>query len=259
MTRTISRGLAPLVEQLELDQPVVVTVDQLRELVSDARIGSPVHVVAQRLMETGWLMRTGVRGAYEFIPGSHAGRFRHGDPFLVLRAQLAVRPATPGRIALGSALWSHGMTDRPPSPHEISLPPGEHLPSALRRAFRVVRFEPRLPPADDHDLPTDRPTTILVNLADTPAQVRSWADALDALPRLAAATTTETLLAEAADRPHATRVRLAYLLDRVAPDLVDALDVEPTGRVWFGPRQAVRRNVARWNVADTVLPREPGT
>lgn len=256
MTRTISPALAPIVEELELIQPVVVTTQELHEIITRVTSSEP-SVVIQRLAQRGWLLDTGVKGAWEFIPGAHAGRYRHGDPFLVLRAQLAVRPDTPVRVCLRSAMWKLGHTDRSPATHEVSLPPGAHVPAALDRAYGTVRFAPVLKPAEEFDLPVDRAETVLVNLADTPTQVRSWSAVLDALSDLSAAASADALVDEAAPRSHATRVRLAYLLEGTAPKLVDALDVSATSKVWFGPRGELRRHDAKWNIADTVLPRHP--
>lgn len=257
MTRTISPSLAPVVEQLELTQPVVVTTEELRDIITRVTSTKSPSVIIQRLAQRGWLLDTGVKGAWEFIPGAHAGRYRHGDPFLVLRAQLAVRPDTPVRVCLRSAMWKLGHADRSPAPHEVSLPPGAHVPVALDRAYETIRFAPVLEPDEEFDLPVDRAETVLVNLADTPTQVRSWSAVLEVLPNLAAAASADALIDEAAPRSHATRVRLAYLLEGTAPALVEALDVSAGSKVWFGPRQQLRRHVARWNIADTVLPRHP--
>ncbi len=257
MTRTISRSLAPVVEALELDQPVVVTTEQLRGMVEDAGVDTPAHVVVQRLAERGWLLPTGVRGAWEFIPGSHAGAFSRGDPFLTLRAQLAVTPDLPVRVALGSALWTLGIADRPPSPHEVSIPSREHVPAALPRSFRVVRFEPALAASSVNGLPVDRPATVLVHLAAAPNAVQSWGEVLDLLPDLIGLVDPDELSQETAGRAHATRVRLAYLLDGVEPALLEYLAVVPGPKVWFGPRRRLKRHDARWNIADTLLPRHP--
>jgi hypothetical protein len=255
--RGIPRSLAPIVEALELDQPVVVTTAELRELVEQAQISTPPHVVVQRLVQRGWLLDTGVRGAWEFIPGSHAGAFPHGDPFLTLRAQLAVRPELSVRVALGSALWHLGVADRAPTPHELSIPSRAHVPAALGRSYRVVRFEPALPPGVANGLPVDRPATVLVHLAGAPNDVRSWGEVLDLLPHLVDLVDLDELARELDGRPHATRARLAYLIDSVAPAFMSAVAAAPGPKVWFGPRRRLRRHDATWNIADTLLPRHP--
>lgn len=257
MARSIPTSLAPVVEALELEQPLVVTSRQLADIVAATSVETPAAVVIQRLHDRGWLAKTGVRGAWEFIPGAHAGPYPHGDPFLVLRAQFAVTPDLAARVALGSALWLHELSDRAPDQHELSLPPNHTAPTAIKTAFRVVRFEPRSPAVTKHRLPVQAPATILTHLADAPGDVRSWNDVLEALPDLVRMTSRDDLTNEARCRPHATRVRLAYLLETIAPDLVRALDVSAGSKVWFGPRRSLRRHNARWNIADTVLPYPP--
>jgi len=80
---------------------------------------------------------------------------------------------------------------------------------------------------------------------------------LDALADLVAATSIADVRAELEGRPQASRVRLAYLLSGVAPELVEQLEVVPGHKVWFGPRGPLRHHDATWNVADTVLPIRP--
>jgi len=60
------------------------------------------------------------------------------------------------------------------------------------------------------------------------------------------------------------RVRLAYLLHGVSPELADRLlPPEEGGRsaakVWFGPRTSLKRHSSRFAVADTLLPFDPAS
>jgi hypothetical protein len=80
---------------------------------------------------------------------------------------------------------------------------------------------------------------------------------LEALPDLVAAAPEEEIARELHGRPHATRVRLAYLTQSVAPTLASALAIMPAGKVWFGPRGPLLRHNTLWNVADTILPFAP--
>jgi len=57
-------------------------------------------------------------------------------------------------------------------------------------------------------------------------------------------------------------VRLAYLVQGVAPDLADRLLPTNQGgraapKVWFGPRGPLKRHSTRFAVADTILPFDP--
>ena len=257
MTRPIPPSLASVVELLELERPVTVTTEHVADLVERAGVSTPAHVVTQRLAERGWLLRTGVRGVWEFAPAEHAGPYSHGDRWITLRAALARDPDLPSRIALGSALWLLDLTDRAPDVAEVALPSGVHVPVSLRRAYRVVRFDPRLEPVDIRGLRVHAPATVLVHLAHRPSDVRSWGGVLLVLADLVAEAAIDDVRLELAGRPHATWVRLAYLLSGVAPELVERLDVTPGHKVWFGPRGKLRHHDARWNVADTVLPIHP--
>ena len=78
--RPLSPTLAAVVEELELDQPVVVTADDLSGIVARHGLGTPVKVIAARLRGAGWLLPTPQRGVWEFAPGAHAGAIGHGDP-----------------------------------------------------------------------------------------------------------------------------------------------------------------------------------
>jgi hypothetical protein len=251
--------LAVLVEQLELDQPSLLTVEDLAVLADELGLGTSARVATQRLAKQGWLLPTGVRGVWEFAPASRAGAHSSAHHDLLLAAQLAATPDLPARVALSSALWTAGLADRRPDILEVSLPPRVRPPTALRDHARVVRFKPVLPPVQGPEVPTDRPETVLVHLADTPTQVHSWAAMLDGLDDLLDACEVGAVVREAAGRPHATQVRLCYLLEGrpMGTELADRLTVEPAGKVWFGPRGPLRRHHARWNVADTVLPWAP--
>jgi predicted transcriptional regulator of viral defense system len=120
-SRSLSRQLAPLVAELELRQPVLVSLQELAALAEEAGLRTPAKVIAARLRTTGWLLPTGQRGIYEFAPGAHAGPYGHGDPFIDLRAALSA--GQPLAVALQSALWLHGLAERAPDRHELAAPP----------------------------------------------------------------------------------------------------------------------------------------
>jgi len=235
----------------------MVTTTYIRELVDEAGVRTPLNVVIQRLSERGWLLRTGVRGVWEFAPAERAGPYSDGDPLSTLRATLSACPDLPAAAALGTAMWLLDLADRAPNPAEVALPPGVHIPIALKRTYLVVRCRARLRPVRIRGIPVHRSATVLVHLAHRPSDVRSWSVALERLPDLVDAAAEAEIVAELEGRGHATHVRLAYLLSKVAPELVDSLGIEPAGKVWFGPRGKLRRHDARWNIADTILPFSP--
>lgn len=257
MTRSISPTLAPVLGLLELNRPVTVSRKEMELLVCEAGVGWPVNVVIQRLSKLGWLKETEARGVWEFLPAERAGAFSTGDPLLSLRATLTSHPHVPVAVALGSALWYLDIADRRPDVTEVALPPRSHVPAAIRRSYRVVRHETRLPPVQVRAIPVHAPASVLVHLATRPTDVRSWAAVLEVLPELVSAAEEVDILTEIEGRTHATRARFAYLVGGIAPKLVERLRVQARGKVWFGPRGPLRRHDSRWNIADTLLPFPP--
>lgn len=80
MTRSLPAALSPVVAALELDQIELVDTSTLTDLIEQTGVETPINVVVQRLSGRGWLLPTGVRGVYEFAPGSHAGPFGREIP-----------------------------------------------------------------------------------------------------------------------------------------------------------------------------------
>ncbi|MGH9131783.1 MAG: type IV toxin-antitoxin system AbiEi family antitoxin [Acidimicrobiales bacterium] len=262
MTRTIPPSLSPILTELELDAPQVVTLAELAALVRRAGVGTETKVVADRLRKLGWLLPTGIAGVWEFAPAAHAGGIGHGDQFLGLRAALAARPTLDAAICLTSALAVHGLTDRAPDRLEVAVGTGASVPVGLRRATRVVVFDAKAATELSHGVPVHRAATILVHLVDRPADVRGWGVIAEALAELVSLFAPAELDAELAGRPRSVRVRLAYLTQGVEPELADRLVPAQEGgrsapKVWFGPRAALKRHSARFSVADTLLPFDP--
>lgn len=255
--RSVPSWLAGVVEELELERPRAVTPDLVREICGRRGVDGAAREIIRELARRGWLLKTGVHGAWEFVPGERAGPIRSGDPFLPLHATLEIMPDLPVSVALGSALWQLNISDRAPDRHELALPRGTYVPVALKRAYRTIHHDARLEPARVQELPVHRPPTVLVHLAARPKDVRSWGSVLDRLPALLDASREEEIRVELEGRRHATRVRFAYLVAGLAPDLVERLGIEPAGKVWFGPRGSLRRHDARWQIADTLLPAPP--
>jgi predicted transcriptional regulator of viral defense system len=264
VTRTIPRSLGPILGELELDAPQVVTLAELAALVTRTGVGTEPRVVADRLRKLGWLLPTQTAGVWEFAPAAHAGPIGHGDPYLELRAALANHPLLDAAVCLTSALLAHGLTDRAPDRLEVAVKTRASIPEGLRRATRVVVFDSNLAPERTSGVPVQRPGTVLVHVAARPADVRGWGAIADALPELVEMAAPADIDAELAGQPRSVRVRLAYLTQGVAPDLADRL-VAPHERgraapkVWFGPRGSLKRHDARFSVADTVLPFDPAS
>lgn len=270
--RTLSRGLAPIVEALELQQEHLVTTATLEGLARQAGLSTPARVLAARLRKSGWLLPTARRGVYEFAPGSHAGALSRGDVTLPLQAALHGIAEPVAGLTLQSAAWALGAADRAPSRLEVAAADAKtqrRLHRVLGDRARVVPFAPNLPWERHRGVPVLSADSVLVHAATRPNDVRSWDSALDWLTELAADATFVRLADELTGRPRSVTVRLAYLLSGLRPDVTEALDLmpgSPLGRkppgstqpkVYFGPRGRLLRHDARRQVADTTLPFDP--
>jgi predicted transcriptional regulator of viral defense system len=262
MARTLSAGLAPVVEELELERPELVTTASLSEIVARHGVRTPVRVVASRLRERGWLLATGERGVWEFAPAAHAGPIGRGQATLPLQAALRRRPDLECGLTFQSAAWARGLADRAPNRLEIAAfdPAAARV---LKTAGRVSTFRPRLAPVSLRGVPVLALESVLVQLAAHPDDVKSWSSTVEWLPDVAAEADWTDMKAELADRPIRVTIRLGYLLDGVRPDLAAHLAARAaeSGRartVWFGSRDAPqRRHSRRWRVTDTLLPFDP--
>jgi predicted transcriptional regulator of viral defense system len=264
LTRTIPASLSPILAELELESARLVTIAELADLVRRSGVRTEARVVADRLRRLGWLLPTATAGVWEFAPGAHAGPVGRGDQYLELRAALAARPSVDASVCLLSALAAHGFSDRAPDHLEVAVPTSRGVPDGLRRGARVVIFAAHLAPARPQGVPVHQPATIMVHLAARPADVTGWGAVADALPELIDAVSPANVDVELEGRARSVRVRLAYLVQGVSPELADRLlPPEDGGRsaakVWFGPRAALKRHSARFAVADTLLPFDPAT
>jgi hypothetical protein len=258
MPRPLPPSLAPIVEELELEQPKIVTSDKLAEIVADQGLRTPSKIVAARLRERGWLLATGTKGVWEFAPGAHAGPYGHGDPTTPLQAVLAAHRGLPAALSLNTAAWALGYADRVPSRLDVAVPRLNMAPKSLVAGAHVTAYEPRLSLVKAKGAPTHRSESIVVHMATTPTVVRSWSAVLEWLPDLAADLSAERLDVELRARPIAVRVRAGYLLSGLRPDLAEPLRVHVGAPVRFGPRTAkVRRHDSTWRVLDAVLPTNP--
>jgi len=260
VTRSISPGMAPVLEQLELNRADVVTTANLGRLLADAGVATPARVVAARLRATGWLLPTGQRGAWEFAPADRAGPYSAHDPVTPLKAFLAAHPSSQAGLTFQAAAWAHGLADRAPARPEVAVPDGRtagRLPAAL--AGHV--FSPVRPPHELRGVPVLTAASVLAHMAAAPRAVRSWAAARAWLGPLATEVTANELLAELDARPQSVRTRCGYLVQGLRPDLADAIRARypASARTWFGPRGPGPRHDPAWRIADTLLPFDPRT
>ncbi len=257
--RTIPRGLAKLVEELELERPTVITTREITAIAQ--RLGIPVSSpseLARRLRKHGWILPLRGKSAWEFVPGSRAGRIRSGDAHSELRASIARRPDFPGQLAHESAAWMHGLLDRQPVHHVLSLPARAPVPPSIKSGYRVVRWRPNTPPARIDDLPVWSIESLLVAMAAHPTSYRDWPNVLDWLPRAIEKIQPEILSRELKGQPRSVRSKLAYLLRRgnVDSKLLSLVDPSPLDRrplIYFGPRNRPGYVVKDYNLRDSLL------
>lgn len=257
--RSLPRALAAVTAELEMNEATFVTLEQITEIAARHDIASSPRDIAWRLRKHGWLLPTATRGVWEFAPAAHAGAYGKGDVFAEFDGALARRPDQDLRVAVTSALWLYGWSERPPSRHEISARPGASVPKGLSTTYRVLRFSSNLPPSTPKGRPTESPPTILVHMATHPSNVSTWEPLANSLYDIAQATTANELRAEMSGRPAAVGARLGYLLHGVVPQLVRDAGLQPTRTVTrFGAASSpTRRFNSHWNVADSLLPFDP--
>lgn len=255
-SRSAPSSVAPVLSELELENPRIVTRQMLAESVSRAGVKLPVEVVAERLQRHGWLLRLRTRGAWEFAPGSRAGAFGSGDPFIELRATLARRPDFPASVAYESAVWLHNLSDRSPDRHVLSIRKPESVPHSLRD-FRVTRVQPALDRVEIQGLPVWSLESIVVLIGARPTSFGDWPNLDYWFGRAAQHGDYEAILSELAHRSRAAWMRTGYLLERSGNDRLAGriLDAAPpgSGPFYLGARQRPGSYSSKWQVMDSLL------
>ena len=115
MARSISSSLSGILQELELERPLLVTTEMLSDLKYKYGISSPVKTIAYRLRSSGWLLPTDRKGVWEFIPAEVAGVYSSYDPLLCLRSFLIKYPDTICGLTFQTAAWLYGDSNRIPS------------------------------------------------------------------------------------------------------------------------------------------------
>jgi len=256
-TRKATASIAPLLEELELRQPKVVTGDLLAEVIAMAGSHLDTGAAAERLVREGWLSPLRTRDAWEFVPAARAGRFPSGDPWIELRALLALQSGAPVAVAFASAVWEMGYSSHRPTRPTLAHRPGWRPPRALVDA-RSVSYDWYLPTWEKDGLPVWQPATTIVAAASRPNAQDDWANADEWLPETMRATTPTDVLTEARNRATATLVRLGYLAEWSGRhDVVEALNPllpEHLPVTFLGPRDHRGLWVKRWKLYDSLLP-----
>jgi hypothetical protein len=249
--------MAGILEQLELDQPALVTGAELTRLLEAHGVRTPTRVVAARLRKTGWLLPTSRRGVWEFAPAAAAGPYSRNDPVTPLKAFLTQKPAAHCGLSFHAAAWAHNIAERAPARLEVAVAE-RHLLRQLPNQLATSVFAPKLDYSYTRGVPVLAPESVLVHMTSRPSAVRSWESAREWLPGLAAELSWEPVRVELEGRATAVRARTGYLLSGLRPDLAAHIHIDaPLNKSWFGPRTTLRRHNAPWQIADTILPFDP--
>lgn len=259
MARSLSRSLAPVVEELELEQPRVVTLGQIAGIAARTAAGEVVgesRRIAYELQRRGWLGRLRTTNAWEFLPGARAGPFGSGDRFIDLRAQLSLKPEMTIALAMESAAGLNRLAQRAPDQEVVWLPARRELPKALR-GFRLVHVDLPGEAINRVDgLPVWRVEALLVGVATKPPSYRDLAGLAQWLPDSGPRVDEDLLLACLAHANASTKQRTIYLLQLAErPDLAEDLAgrFRPSVPVWFGTARSGGRQDRLSRVLDAEL------
>jgi hypothetical protein len=256
-TRSIPSRLASLVEDLELEQPKVVTVKQLDALAGRHRLSLTGNQVGYELRRLGWLLNLRTKGAWEFAPAARAGAFGGGDRHVELRAVLGIDRNFPGVLAMESAAVALGLGARVPQKEVLTLPPGRRLPKSLDD-WRVVRLAFGGHASEIiNGLPTWRVESLLCGMAARPDGFQDWPNVGGWLGS-AVSRSDMSVVRQLLDG-HAMAVwrRTAYLMafggNGAAGDTLMEAAPEGKGPIHFGPRNRPSVFDAHFGVVDSVL------
>lgn len=252
--RDVTKTLAPLLQELELERPRVVTKVELESYATSVRLDWPVEVVVRRLREAGWLLDLKSKGVWEFAPAARAGAFGSGDPMIELRATLARDARARLTVAAESAAYLLGLASRRPDREVIGAPKGTRLPKALGD-FRVVHWAPRTEPVLNDGLPVWAVTTLLAFMATKPGGYRDWPNVGEWIGQATRGVDVEAIADELVGQSRASWARASYLVDRggspeVATHLL-ALAPPGTGPFYLGRREMPGRYDPRFEVVDS--------
>ncbi|PZS11764.1 MAG: hypothetical protein DLM55_00835 [Acidimicrobiales bacterium] len=257
--RVIPPSLAPVLTELELVRPPVVTASWLDQAAQ--RLGVPItgQHLAARLRKLGWLLPLRVRGVWEFAPADRAGPLAGGDGFIELRAALVARPDLRVGVGYESAAFLRGLATRQPKSEVIVADEGTSRLQALSDFRRVDVTLPESAYGELLRLRVQTPTGILAAISIRPDGFGDWPGLGEWLRDVAARVETRQMIEALAGRAPASWARASYLLHKGGA--VDAAcsiaEQSPTGSgpFYLGPRRAGGHYDRSTDVVDTVVDR----
>jgi hypothetical protein len=255
--RSVPSSLAPIIEELELRQPKLVTKAYLEALIKDRGMSLRPDEVTHRLQIQGWLLSLKTKDAWEFAPASRAGKIGSGDPFIELRATLYHRPELPVAVAYESAVWLHGFARRPPEKDVISIPSHIDPPPALK-GFRITHLQGRLDSVQIDQLPIWSVETLIVLMGERPMSYRAWPTVMEWLGEATSKIDYDLILKELSNRGMATWARTGYILEAggredLGDKILQQFNSSGKGPFYLGPRKSPGKVDKRWDVRDSVL------
>lgn len=258
MTRTISKSMAEILEELELNQTQYITLEELAFLAKKHHVLTKPSIIASRLKHTGWFLPTGQRGVWEFAPASMAGSYSKNDPLKDVKAFLLLNSTLNCYICLHTAAWALGLSDRVPLHKELAFlqPPRKRIPAGIM----VYRYHPTIELRNVRGVPCLAPESILVHIATKPDIVHSWESVMEWLPEVVYESKKEIILAEIDGRTDSVKRRTGYFLQGMYPEAADAIFdsiQKPISKIRFGSRKQAVRNDEKWKISDTALPFSP--
>ena len=258
MTRTISASMANVLQTLELERPMLVTMADLSKILDEEKIRTSARIVAARLREAGWFIPTAQRGVWEFAPAELAGAYSSGDSLMGLRSYLAKHQNAPCALTFQAAAWAYGFSDRIPAKPEVAAA-SSNLSRTLPASLYVSVFLPVLEYEMINGVPVLAKESIVVHMCERPSSLRSWESAREWIAELAVELSPEKMISELAPRPQSVKSRTGYLLKKIRSDIASEIYVsyKPVSKTWFGPRRKLLRHDNKWLVADTILPFDP--
>jgi predicted transcriptional regulator of viral defense system len=232
--RPITKYLAGIVAQLELDQPDIVSLAEIASYVSVDENRVPPARVAHELKKLGWLIPTSQPGFYEFSPGANSGAFSRGGKTADVKAIATAHPEIEWCYAFQSALYYHGIVDQMPDEPQLSVRTNNvrNIPVTFRK-YAKSAFLSRLAPQIIHGNPVERLETLLVHICAKPSHVNDWFLYEEHLPLIWEACDKDKVAEELSGRSTATTKRLAYLLSGVAPDFSSKIDSTTKSPIHF--------------------------